>query len=64
MTIHLKAALLCFGVAMSLPAGVSGAAPQKKSPQPVPAAAPIPAQILAAKKVFIANGGGDESRYE
>lgn len=27
--------------------------------KPVPAA-PVPAQILAAKKVFIANGGGDE----
>jgi hypothetical protein len=26
--------------------------------------APIPAQILTAKKVFIANGGGDESRYD
>lgn len=26
--------------------------------------APIPAQILSAKKVFIANGGGDESRFE
>jgi hypothetical protein len=26
--------------------------------------APIPAQIFTAKKVFIANGGGDESRYE
>jgi len=28
-------------------------------PSPVPAA-PIPAQILAAKKIFIANAGGDE----
>lgn len=27
-------------------------------------AAPVPAQILAAKKVFIANAGGDERRYE
>lgn len=26
--------------------------------------APVPAQILSAKKVFIANGGGDESRFE
>jgi hypothetical protein len=35
-------------------------AEQKKPALP----APIPAQILAAKKVFVANGGGDESRYE
>jgi len=27
-------------------------------------AAPIPQQIMAAKKVFIANAGGDERRYE
>lgn len=26
--------------------------------------APIPSQILTAKKVFIANGGGDESRFD
>ena len=38
-------------------------APQKKS-SPASNAAPIPAQIPAAKKVFVANGGGDESRYE
>jgi hypothetical protein len=28
--------------------------------KPSPVAAPIPAQIVAAKKIFIANGGGDE----
>jgi hypothetical protein len=33
---------------------------QSKQTTPV---APIPAQILTAKKVFIANGGGDESWY-
>jgi len=33
---------------------------QNKQTTPV---APIPAQILTAKKVFIANGGGDESWY-
>lgn len=27
-------------------------------------AAPIPSQILTAKKVFIANAGGDESRFD
>jgi hypothetical protein len=37
-------------------------AAQKKMTQP--AAAPIPAPILTAKKVFIANGGGDETRNE
>lgn len=34
-----------------------------QKPQPAPAA-PIPAQILTAKKAFIANGGGEERSYE
>ena len=34
-----------------------------QKPQPTPAA-PIPAQILSAKKVFIANAGGEERSYE
>ena len=57
---HLEAAVLCFGLAMSLLFGPIRAAQQKKLPPP----APIPAQILTAKKVFVANGGGDESRNE
>jgi hypothetical protein len=60
MTKHLKAAVLCFGLAMPLLCGLLSAAQQKKPTNP----GPIPAQILAAKKVFIANGGGDESHYE
>jgi hypothetical protein len=60
MTKHLKAAVLGFGLAMSLLPGPLSAAQQKKPAHP----APIPAQILTAKKVFIANGGGDESREE
>jgi len=35
------------------------AADKKQSP-----AAPVPAQILSAKKIFIANAGGDESVFE
>jgi hypothetical protein len=57
---HRKAAVLCLGLAMHLPFGPIRAAQQKKATQP----APIPAQILTAKNVFIANGGGDESRCE
>ena len=60
MTKHLKAAVLCFGLAMPLLSGPISAAQQKKPTHP----APIPTQILTAKKVFIANGGGDESREE
>jgi hypothetical protein len=60
MTNHLKAAVLCFGLAIPLLSGPVGAQQQKKPPNP----APIPAPILTAKKVFIANGGGDESRNE
>jgi hypothetical protein len=64
MTKHLKAAVLCFGLAMPLLSGPISAAQQKKPMHPAPTPAPIPVEILAAKKVFIANGGGDESRYE
>jgi hypothetical protein len=60
MAKHLKAAVLCFGLAMPLLSGPISARQQNKPAQP----APIPAQILTAKKVFVANGGGDESRYE
>jgi hypothetical protein len=60
MTKHLKAAVLCFGLAMLLLSGPIRATQEKKTTQP----APIPEQILTAKKVFIANGGGDESHYE
>jgi len=60
MTKRLRAAVLIFGLAMPLLSGPIASAQQKKSAPP----APIPAQILAAKKVFIANGGGDESHTE
>ena len=60
MTKHLKVAIFCFGLAMPLLSGPICAAQQKNLPLP----APIPPQILAAKKVFIANVGGDESRNE
>jgi hypothetical protein len=64
MTNYMKAGVLCFGVAMSLLSASSGSAQQKKPARPAPIAAPIPPQILTAKKVFIANGGGDESFNE
>ncbi len=58
MTRYMKAVVLCFGLAMCFLPGVGHAAQQKKPT----AAAPIPVQIVTARKVFIANGGGDESR--
>ena len=64
MTKHLKAAVLCFALAMPLLSGPISPAQQKKPKHAAPTPAPIPAQILTAKKVFIANGGGDESRYD
>jgi hypothetical protein len=60
---HLKIGVVCLGVAMLLLSGPLRAA-QKKTTQPAPILAPIPAPILAAKKVFIANGGGDETPNE
>jgi hypothetical protein len=55
-----RAAVLCAGLAMSLSCGYLCAAQQFK---PVPPA-PVPSLILTAKKVFIANGGGDQSLYD
>ena len=55
---HLKAAVLCLALIMPLLNARIMAAPQHKPAPP----APIPVQILTAKKVFVANGGGDESR--
>jgi hypothetical protein len=59
MTQYLKAAVACFGLATPLLPRAISAAQQKNATNP----APVPAQILAAKKVFIANGGGDEACY-
>ena len=39
-------------------------AAQKAKKADEPPKAPIPAPILSAKKVFIANAGGDESRFD
>jgi hypothetical protein len=68
MTKDLKVAVLCFGLgfglAMASASGAGGAVQQKKSAHATAAPAPIPAPILTAKKVFIANGGGDESGFE
>jgi len=60
MTKHLKAAILCLGLATLL-LHIPVCAAQQQKPAPP---APIPAQILSATKVFVANGGGDESRDE
>lgn len=56
---NLRAALLCASLAMLLPCDHLCAAQQSKQVPP----APVPSLILAAKKVFIANGGGDESPF-
>lgn len=58
---NLRAAVM--GVAlvmMTIPCGSLAEAQQRQAAAATPAA-PIPAQILTAKKVFIANAGGDES---
>jgi len=61
---RLETTVFCLGLAMALLSGAVCAAQQKKPKDSGPAPAPIPAQIVAAKKVFIANGGGDESGYD
>lgn len=60
MSKHLSTAVLVFGLAMSMLCGHPCAAQQSKQAPP----APIPSLILTAKKVFIANGGGDESLFD
>ena len=60
MTKRLRAAVLCAGLAMSLSCNYLCAAQQPKKVPP----APVPPLILTAKKVFIANGGGDESLFD
>lgn len=60
MTKGLRAAVLCAGLAMSLICDYLFAAQQSKRVPP----APIPSLILTAKKVFVANGGGDESLFD
>jgi hypothetical protein len=60
MTKRLKAALLFTCLAAFLGCGPVCAAQQSKQVPP----APIPSLILTAKKVFIANGGGDESLFD
>jgi hypothetical protein len=56
MTRQFKAAVLGVSLAISLlPVSVLAAEQAKPAPP-----APIPAQILAAKKVFVANAGGDQ----
>jgi hypothetical protein len=57
---RLKAVLFLTGFAISLGSAQVCAAQQSKT---VPDA-PIPSQILSATKVFIANGGGDESLFD
>jgi hypothetical protein len=57
---RLRAVVVCAGLAMSLSCDYPCAAQQPKQVPP----APVPPLILAAKKVFIANGGGDESLYD
>jgi hypothetical protein len=60
MTRYLKASILLAGFVISL-LQVSVLAAQQSKPTPE---APIPAQILAGKKVFVANAGGDETSAE
>jgi hypothetical protein len=64
MTKHLTAAILGVSLAAPLLSSSLRVAQQKKTAAPATSTAPIPGQILTAKRVFIANGGGDESRYE
>lgn len=60
MTKYRRALGLWAGLIMMLCCGhLYAATPSKEAP-----AAPVPPQILTANKVFIANGGGDESLFD
>lgn len=56
---RLKAVVACAGLATLLSCDYPCAAQQPKQVPP----APVPPLILVAKKVFISNGGGDESLF-
>ena len=60
MTSYSKAVVLCVGLA--IPSLTCSSLAQAEAKQAPPA--PRPAQILAAKKVFIGNAGGDEPFYD
>lgn len=60
MNKSLRASVLFSGLAVSL--FYEGLAAGQQSKQAPPA--PIPSPILTAKRVFIANGGGDESLFD
>ena len=62
MVKRLKVAVVGFAMASLLAGGVC--AQQKKAVDSAATPAPIPAQILTAKKVFVTNGGGDVPGYE
>lgn len=51
---HFKARMLCFALAVVQWSAMLAAQTKQAPP------APVPAQIFAAKKIFIANAGGDE----
>ena len=60
MTRQFKAAVLGVSLAISLlPVSVLAAENAKPA-----SSAPVPAQIIAAKKVFVANAGGDEPWFD
>jgi hypothetical protein len=63
MSKHLKMAAILAGFAILLGGARICAAQKGKKGNAMPQA-PVPAQILSAKKVFIANSGGDESLFE
>jgi len=63
MTKYRRAVALWAGLVILLCGGHLYAAQSSKSSKEVPPV-PVPALILTAKKVFIANGGGDESLFD
>lgn len=60
MTVRVWVAVLAAGLLLGLEHGVELRGADTKAN----VVAPIPRQILTAKKIFIANGGGDERSYE
>lgn len=63
MSKQVKATMILAVLAILLTSAGVLAGPKEKKGNDVPKA-PIPSQILTAKKVFIANGGGDESLFD
>jgi hypothetical protein len=64
MTRQFRAAVLCVGLCIGLEISLLPVSAWAGEQAKLAPAAPIPVQIVAAKKIFVANAGGDQPWYD